>query len=339
MVRTSLLVAITLLLATPLTAQDEITWTPDRPDGHAPLGVTGDRILSPGEFQIAYRYAQMDRKGVWFDNDSLPLATTFEFYEVAPLSQNNVTHTLDVLYGLTDRVTLRASVPYHQFERRSQTDANVLYITEADELGDAEFSGLLEVVRQGGYRVLVEGGVLVPTGQSDVTAVTPFSAPGEEALAYDMRPGGGVFAVLPGATAQVQNEMASLGLQVKGRIHVGGENGSDFVPGDVLEGSLWAAYNVTDAISASARVHYQNWTRVEGADPELDPLRDPTHDGFFAEGSRLSLPIGVNVLMPRGSLLEGHRLSLEYLYPIHQEFEGPQLGFSRGLVVGWELVF
>jgi len=339
MVRTSLLVAITLFLAAPLTAQDEFTWSSDRPDGHAPLGVTGDRVLGEGEFQIGYHYARMNSKGVWFDNDSLPLASTFQFYEVAPLSQNNVTHTVDVLWGATDRLTLRASVPYHQFERRSQTDADILYITEAEELGDAELSALFDVYGAGGYTALVEGGFLFPTGESDVTAVTPFSAPGEEALSYDMRPGSGVFAFLPGATLQVQNEMASLGLQVKGRVYFGGENDSGFVPGDRLEGSLWAAYNISDAISLSARMHYQDWTRVEGADPELDPLRDPTHDGFFAEGSRLSLPVGLNILVPEGSLLGGHRLSLEYLYPIHQEFEGPQLGFSRGLLVGWELVF
>lgn len=338
MVRQSLLAVAALLVAAPLTAQDEHTWTSDRPDGHAPLGIHADRVLPLGAFQISYRFAKMDDEGVVFDNRSLPLSTTFQFYDVAPLAQDNLSHELELAYGATEDLTLLGSIRYHQMERQQLTADETLYITEAKELGDTELSALYRLYQQGPYTAQVHAGVLIPTGQEEVSAETPFSTPGEEALSYDMRPGAGVFAALPGFTTQMQNEVGSVGAQVNGRIHLG-TNDSGFTPGDRLSLTGWAAYNLNDAFSISGRLAYETWDAIEGFDPELDPDRDPSHDGFFAEGSLVTIPVGINFVMPEGSPLAGHRLALEYIHPIDQDFEGPQLAFSKGLVVGWQVVF
>lgn len=338
MVRQSLLVLAALLVAVPLSAQEEHTWTSHRPDGHAPFGIRADRTLAEGEIQVSYRFSKLDDRGVWFDNDSLRLSETLDFYDVAPLTQDNLSHEVEVAYGVTEDLTVLGRVRYHQLEREQLTVDGLLYITEADALGDSEVAAMYNVFRSGPYTANVRAGLSIPTGKEDVTAVTPFSAPGEEPLSYDMRPGAGVFAALPGMTAQVQNEFGTVGAQVEGRIHFG-TNDSGYTPGDRLAFTAWAAYRMSDAFSASARLDYQTWTRVEGEDPALDPLRDPSHDGFFAEGSRLSIPLGINFLMPEGSPLAGHRLAVEYIWPIDQDFDGPQLGFSRGLVVGWQASF
>lgn len=332
MVQRSLLAVLTLLVAAPVAAQDTI-WTSTRPDGHAPLGIHGARTLPVEEFEVTYRFSKMDDKGIWFDNDSLPLFTTLDFYQVAPLTQNNLSHEIEVAYGLTEELTLMGSLRYVQLERRQQTDDDLLYITEADDLGDLEVHGIYDIFRSGPYMATAKMGVLIPIGASDPQVVTPFSGAGGEPLSYDMRPGAGVFAAMPGLTAQVQNEAGTVGAQLQGQLHFG-ENDSGFTPGDRFEGTFWAAYRINDAFSVSARLDYQSWTRVEGFDPRLDPFRDPSHDGFFAEGSRTSIPIGINFVMPESSPVAGYRLAVEYIYPIDQEFEGPQLGFSRGLIVG-----
>lgn len=338
MVRTSLVVLAALLAAAPLAAQEERVWSAASPDGHTPLDIRDGRALERGQLQVTYRFSDLDDRGVWFDDDSLRLSETLEFYEVAPLSQNNVSHEVEVAYGVTDALTLAGRVSYHLLERRSQTADDVLYITEADALGDLEVAAVYNLYRQGPYTASARAGVVLPTGEERPTAVTPFSAPNAEVLAYDMRPGSGVFAALPGATAQVQNEHGSVGARVEGRLHFG-TNDSGFTPGDRLSLTGWAAYRINEAFSVSARLAYESWGRVEGADPDLDPLRDPSHDGFFAEGSRTSIPVGVNFVMPQGSPLAGYRLSVEYMQPIAQDFEGPQLGFSRGLVVGLRTAF
>lgn len=339
MVRTALLVLAALLVAlAPVAAQDAHVWTSQRPDGHAPLGIRADRAVGQGEIQVSYRFSKLDDRGVWFDNDSLPLSNTLEMYDVAPLTLDDLRHEVEVAYGLTEDLTLLGRVRYHRLERQQLSTDGFLYITEADGLGDTEVAALYNVYRQGPYTANARAGLSIPTGKEDVTAVTPFSAPFEEPLSYDMRPGAGVFAALPGMTAQVQNEFGTVGAQVDARIHFG-TNDSGYKPGDRLSFTTWASYRLSDSFSASARLDYETWGRVDGEDPDLDFNRDPGNDGFFAEGSLLSIPLGINFLMPEGSALEGHRLAVEYIWPIDQSYEGPQLGFSRGLVLGWQASF
>jgi hypothetical protein len=338
MVRKSLLVIAALVVAAPLSAQEDVVWSSQRPDGHAPLGVYNGRTLSQGEFQISYRFSKMDDRGIWVNNDSLPLSFVLDQYDVVPLTQNNLNHEVELGYGVTDDLTVLARIRYRQMQREQLTKDYILYVTEANELGDTELSGLYNVFRQGPYTAHVTAGLLVPTGQNDVSAETPGSAPFTEPLAYDMRPGEGVFAFLPGMTAQVQNEAGSVGAQVAGRVYFG-TNDAGYTPGDRLAVTGWAAYHINESFSISARLDYQTWNRIEGMDPGLDPLSDPSNDGYFAEGSRLSIPLGINFLMPDDSRFAGHRLAIEYIHPIDQKFDGPQLGFSRGLVVGWQAVF
>ena len=41
----------------------------------------------------------------------------------------------------------------------------------------------------------------------------------------------------------------------------------------------------------------------------------------------------------RDGMAAGHRLSIEYYYPIHEDLNGPQMSISRTLVVSWQTVF
>ena len=76
-----------------------------------------------------------------------------------------------------------------------------------------------------------------------------------------------------------------------------------------------------------------------GAVPALDPLRDPGNDGFFLEGERVDIPVGLNLYLPEGTRLGGHRLSIEAILPAHHDYTGPQLGLDWGLVVGYQVSF
>ena len=338
MVRKSLFVAAFFAVALPLSAQEEWTWTADRPDGHAPLGVVTDRVLEIGKVEFAYRFSQLDFRGVWFGEDSLTTDETLEFYEVAPLSLTNQNHNFTVSVGATEHLTFMASMDYSMRSREQFTDGGVFYVTEADELGDLSLTGLYSIFDEGAYRAHIQLGALVPTGQDDVRRETPFSSPDEEALPYDMRPGGGTFALLPGISAQVQNEFGTVGAQVRGSIPFG-TNNRDFTPGSTVHATGWAAYKINDFFSASARFSYQKWSGITGGDPDLDPARDPGNDAFFLEGSRLDIPVGVNVYLPEGTRFAGHRLSIEAIFPASHDYDGPQLGLVSGVMVGWQIVF
>ena len=338
MVRRSLIAAALIAVSSPVAAQEEFVWTSGRPDSDAPIGVFGARTLDAGGLELTYRYSQQNSRGVWFSTDSLPLATTLQLYTVAPLTLSNITHSVTASFGLSDRLTLMGTAEFSLLEREQITNGGVLYITGVEAIGDLTATAIYEVYRGGPYRMNMSVGALLPTGASRTYADTPFGA--DQALPYDQRPGGGAFAIMPGITGQVQNEVASLGAQFKARIHIG-EGVSDYTPGDRYQADGWAAYRINSVLSVSAGLRWQIWGRIEGADPQLLPTQDPGNDNVtgMAGGQRADMPIGVNFLMPEGSVLSGHKLAVEGVYAMHHDYEGVRLGLDWGLNFGWTMPF
>jgi hypothetical protein len=347
MVRRSLIattvwvVASSFFAPVPLAAQVEPevhVWTAGRPDSEAPIGVFGARTLAAGAAELTYRFSQHNSRGVWFATDSLPLATTLQLYTVAPLTSSNITHSVTGSYGVSDQLTVTATAEFSLIEREQITNGGVLYITGVEALGDLTASAIYEVVRQGPYRLNFSGGALIPIGQARTYADTPFGA--DQALPYDQRPGGGAFAVIPGIAGQVQNEVGSLGAQFKARIYVG-EGKLDFTPGDRYQADGWAAYAFNSVVSVSAGLRWATWGRLEGADPQLSPTQDPGSDPItgMAGGQEANMPIGVNVLLPEGSILAGHRLFAEAVYALHHDYEGVRLGLDWAFNFGWSVGF
>jgi hypothetical protein len=341
MVRRSLMVAAALVaVSSPVAAQEEevYVWTSGRPDSDAPIGVFGARTLDAGALEFTYRFSQMNSRGVWFAQDSVPLATTLQLYTVAPLTLSNITHSVTGSFGLSDRLTLTGMAEFHLMEREQITNGGILYITSVQALGDLSASAIYEIYRQGPYRMNVSAGAILPIGKARTYADTPFGT--DQALPYDQRPGGGAFAVTPGVTALVQNEVASLGAQFKGRIHIG-EGTSDFTPGDQYQADAWGAYRINQVFSVSGGLRWQIWGRMEGADPQLTPGMDPGNDPVtgMAGGERVDMPIGLNMVMPEGSVVAGHRLGVEATYAVHHQYEGVRLGMDWGIHLGYSMPF
>jgi hypothetical protein len=336
MVRRSLIVAALLAVSSPLAAQDEYVWTSNRPDSHAPLGVDDTRTLEVAALEVTYKFTQMNSQGVWFSNDSLPLAQTLQLYQVAPLTLSRQTHSVMGAYGVTEDLTITASAEFSIYEREQLTSSGIYYITGAEDLGDITASAIYEVHRGGPFILNASFGVVLPTGKARTWAQTPFSGAGEESLPYDMRPGGGTFALTPGLTGQVQNEFGTLGAQFRGHINVG-TGTVDFTYGDSYQANGWAAYKVNDMFSVSAGVRWQIWGNIEGADPTLDPARDPAADPIFLAGQRADMPLGINFTIPGDGPLAGHRLLAEAVYALHHDYEGPQLGLDWGINLGYRL--
>jgi hypothetical protein len=338
MVRRSLIVAALVAVASPLAAQEEYVWTSSRPDADAPLGVIGARTLDMGATEIMYRFTQMNSRGVWFATDSLPLATTLQLYQVAPLTMSKQTHSVIASRGITENLTILATAEFSIYEREQLTSGGIYYITGAEEIGDITARAIYEVYRGGPYRMNVSIGGVIPIGKSRTYAMTPFSGTGEEALPYDMRPGGGTFALLPCISGQVQNEYGSLGAQFTGRINMG-TGPTDYTLGDRYEANGWAAYRFNDVVSVSAGIRWAIWGNIEGADPQLDATQDPGSDPVFLAGQEANMPVGLNFVIPGDGPLAGHQLFAEAVYALHHDYEGPQLGLDWGLNLGWKMGF
>lgn len=340
MVRKSLMMAALVAVASPLGAQDEWTWTADRPDAAGPPSVTGLRTLAAGEVELTYQWVQRNYQGVWFGKDSLELATTLQLYEVAPLHLSDRRQLVQAGYGVTDELTIRARGEFALMERESLRDNGTFFIMSANALGDLEVDATYNILRQGPYRMDVMAGAVIPIGKSRTYAESPYSTPDEEPTPYDMRPGAGSFGIFGGASFDAQNEFGSVGAQFRMRTFLD-ENSRGFTLGDRYQADGWAAYNISNSLAIRAGARWEKWGNIDGADDYLAMIRmrDPMNDAVFLSGLRASMPVGLTLVMPASTRLAGHRLDFETVYALHHDYDGPQLGLDWGLNVGYTVPF
>lgn len=316
-----------------LTAQDEPqhTWTVDRPDGVSPAGVFADRVLGDGALEVTAIYSKMDHMGVRFGSEFITTDETLGLFTVAPLTLSTEVLEVRVGLGLGEGASLLARGGFVSKRREQVTDDN-FFVLESQNLADTEVHVLYEVFSEGAVRAHLQGGVLVPTGSVDEEGDVPGIRSG--VLPYDMQTGVGTFGVLPGFTIQMQNEVGTVGAQVVGRVHFG-ENDRGWTPGNAVEANGWAAYRFNDYFSASARVRALGWGAIRNGDEALDPFRDPGELGSSFGGSRVDLPIGLNVHVPSGALV-GHRIRAEWVSNVHESLDGPWLAADNGFVLAWQ---
>ena len=73
------------------------SWSSDRPDSHAPIGVMGEHIHKAGEFMLSYRYMFMRMEDNYDGSDSIA-NTSFAGpppapFRVAPIDMDMEMHT------------------------------------------------------------------------------------------------------------------------------------------------------------------------------------------------------------------------------------------------------
>ena len=339
----SLPLLVLLTLPQPSTAQtrEAHEWTSDRADAEAPASITQDRVLPKGAFQLGVRFLFSDMAGQGYGTDSLTVDQVLSLFDVANSEMASTGFSVDLLWGATNRLTLTATGVFaqkamdHLSGLEGQPNAFLFYETEASGIQDVEVSALYDVLSRGDYRFHLHGGVSIPVGSIDSDDITPFSDPSATQLPYSQQMGSGTVDVTPGFTFNIQNHLASLGIQGKATIRIG-ENDRGWALGDEYLGNLWGGLKASDWASASIGLRYSNWGNVEGFDEELNPNESPAHNTLTQAGWRVDLPLGVNFVLPEGQF-EGHRLSVEFLFPIHQDLEGPQLKHNWSVVAGWSV--
>ena len=329
---TSVLLA-SLLTTAPVLAQTA-RWTSERPDGHAPAGVMADFLILDRNLYAGVRFYQEQFRGTSVGTVPISSEEVLDFFSVAPLILDKEIAEVELRLGLFGFVTLEASMPFTQAEMLSTTDA-VFFETSSRTYGDVSIRGLFNVLEMNEYRMSLTLGATVPTGKLKKRDVGRLGT--REILPFALQGGSGTIDVLAGLTFLTQNEVASTGAQINTVTRVV-DNRRGYRLGDELSISVWGAHNLSDWVSVSVRALYETWDDVTGSEPGTDGAIDPGANSFAQGGERLQIPFGVNLFLREGPF-GGHRLSLEWYYPVHQDLNGPQLATDRTLVVSWQTFF
>lgn len=347
----ALVVVVAILVAHPLAAQTSSgqLWTVDRPDAMAPISLTGDRTLGSSQLALSVKYINDRFNGLGIGSDSLTLNQILGDFTVAPTGMTTRGAEVNLLLGITEHLTLSATGTFVQKKMEvvveDPQNMNLVWIGRSESVGpeDLKVEALFNVFDQGNVRVHFHGGVSVPLGVIDyddevLDPNNPGSGSTEVQLPYQQQLGSGTFDVLPGVTAGVQNDKASLGFQARAVVRIG-ENDRGWTLGDVYTGTIWGAHKVSDYTSVSVGARFTTWGNIEGFDEALlastnEFFDSPAYNSLRA-GSRVEIPMGVNFYVDEGRF-QGHRFGVELLVPVNQSLDYLQFRRDWSVVFGWQ---
>lgn len=336
MLKKTLAVAALVALASPVAAQEAPlpTWSDDRPDGVAPAGIVGDRLLPQGALEFTYRFQKVDFEGVQIGTSPVSFFDVLDLYATTPFQRTDRMNNVQLTLGVSERLSVMATASWIE-RTRSLANEEFFFSTSTSGVSDVQLEALYGVWDQDAIKVHLHGGVEVPVGSTEERG--DLLNLQDQLLPYEMQTGSGSFSVMPGITAQVQNEHGTVGGQVRAKIRLN-DNDRDYRLGDEVEGAMWMMYRANQFFAFSTGLRFRTWGSIEGVDAELDPSRDPGEDAVFTGGEQADIPLGLNIYMPEGRL-QGHRLSMEFLFPVHQDFDAWRLSGDWGFTLGWRKTF
>jgi hypothetical protein len=292
-----------------------------------PLHLTNAVLLTPGQWQLVVTATRRRYVGASDGHDSMGTGEILgEGYTLAPRSMTSDSTLVQALLGLDEDNTLLAMLPWVSNRMKVVSDTGANFTQEAEGLGDLNL-GLTHRAWQGeGARVLVYGGVSLPTGSYDEADDIPGSP--DQTMDYVMQPGSGTVDLRPALTWLDDRRDWVFGLQLA-VVQRLGRNSQDWSGPNEQELSVWATQRLDEVSSISGRVSARNWGDVHGADDDLDPAVSPTQDPDRQAGQRIDMVLDYRT---GGFVLEGG-------LPLYQHLDGPQLELNWFVSAGWRFSF
>ncbi len=329
-----------------------------RPDAHAPISVMGDHLHEKGEWMFSYRYRQMSMDDLSDDGDSLSpedIASSVSnpFFgaagqpptlRVVPTDMTMDMHMLGFMYAPSNRVTLMVMGQYVQkdmnhitFQGPSGINRLGTFKTRSSGLGDTRVSALIGLQKRANRTTHLNLGVSLPTGSSEETdqVLAPTGMQPTLRLPYPMQLGSGSYDPILGLTHTEFREGYSFGGQWTSILRVE-DNDHSYRYGDQHTATGWIAWQANRQLSLSSRLSWNSQGDVDGRDALIvAPVQ--TADPDRQAGRRWDLGLGLN-WSGQGDW-RGHRVGLEWLIPIDQDLDGPQLETEWTATLGYQYAF
>ena len=303
------------------------------------VNVLGTHTHWAGQWMLSYEFMFERMDGNRDGTKSVGNGDVLKNFAVSPTDMDMQMHMAMVMYAPTDDFTLKGMIPYIRKSMNHVTREGIRFAERSDGIGDLNLNALYTVYsyKRDRHRLILNGGLSVPTGSIDEKDFGPDRSAGKARLEYPMQLGSGTFDLRPGLTYVGQTPDWAWGSDFIPTIRLG-RNSHEYSLGNRYELTAWAARRLTDWLSVSLEVDGRIWGNIHGADPALDPRDEPTKDPNLQGGRRVDLLFGVNLYAPRGAF-KGHRFAIQGGFPVYQSLDGPQLGTDWRLTVGWQWVF
>ena len=160
------------------------------------LNVLGTHTHFAGEWMVGYRFMYMEMEGSRDGTRSLSNNDVLADFPITPTRMSMQMHMLDIMYAPSDNLTLMLMQPFISMEMDHVTRTGVRFTTESEGLSDLKLMATWTAwqQKQRKHRLLLTGGISIPTGSIDEKDNTPL---GVQQLPYPMQLGSGTFDLLP----------------------------------------------------------------------------------------------------------------------------------------------
>lgn len=252
-------------------------------------------------------------------------------------------HMLDLMYAPTDWLNLMI------MPQLMDMDMGLKALPGADEenlhgggheshgLGDTFMVALIKAFDTPNHHLHVGLGISAPTGSVDTT-LNGFDEPDSELQDYGMQLGSGTWDFKPSITYTGQIDNWSWGAQVSGVKRLENRNESGYALGDLIQATAWGSYSFNHWLSTSVRGIFTEQGKIRGA------FNRPAAEGATVDnpnnygGTFWDIGLGLNLSAPSGAFA-GHTLSVEWLQPVADRFNGYQLEREGTLSATWNYSF
>jgi len=302
-----------------------------------PINVLGSHTHLAGEWMVGFRYMYVDMNQNYNGTQKVSPSEVLEQYPVVHTSMTMQMEMVELMYAPLDTLNFMAMIPIQQMSMDHLNRAGHEYTTESSGIGDLNLMALVNVLgnpRTLGQRLVLNAGLTVPTGSIDQTTTMDGHT---ERLEYWMQLGSGTVNFEPGLAYLGESEEWAWGVHALGVIPAG-YNNNDYRLGSRYFVDVWGEYKVANWFGPSARLSWRQWFDIHGADPQLNPARNPAFDPQKQAGERLDFILGLNFYVGDGAL-KGNRFSVEGGLPAYQNINGPNLGVAWFITAGWSYTF
>ena len=315
---------------------ENTNWTSSRPDGHAPISVMADHYHGKGGLMFSYRFMNMNMENLLSGSDAISNDNAHNAgYMVTPLKMPMQMHMFGMMYAPSNRITLLGMVNIikNDMDLQMRMMGNTTkFSTSSSGFGDVKLGMIYKFINKNKQSLHGNLTFSLPTGSISKTDDTPMSSPNEIQLPYPMQIGSGTFDTNLGFTYLGQTDNFSWGSQVSATIRIG-ENSDDYSFGNKLDFNNWLALKATDWLSFSARLQGLFVDKINGVNPNLNPMMVTTANTQNSGGTYFNSGIGFNLYVPKGKYKDV-RLGFEFATPLYQKPNGIQLKRKETITIG-----
>ena len=256
-----------------------------------PVNAASSHIHSKDEWMAGYRYQAT----------SMASAKEDDADSGKDHAMDMQMHMASAMYGVTNRLTLVAMLPYRHMSMESSSGSGSSMAMSGHGIGDLQLEAHYAVLRSSSHYLIANAGVSLPTGSIDLRA----DRPSRPKLPYSMQPGSGTLGLRPGVSFIHQRQKWTVGLHADATLQMG-RNADDYRLGPRYHGGGWLNWSVRPWFAPLLHIdaHWKGAVQ-EAASKQGHTARlaDPNKQA----SQHLSLSPGVILYIPNGPL-EGQRL-------------------------------